>query len=184
MIWYIHCDGSCYNHPDHNTTGYAAVLSKGRNPEMTEVTQTKTGWQKEGTNNTAEWMALLSGMEMMIGHHKLQPQGPTIQSVEYIILTDSQLVAGQANGRWRVRNNELKYYYAEYRALEMAARGIDFEIQWIPRILNKAADAYSKLVNPYFKDKIKNELPRIQTEGDGEKGKGDRALPRNLLREY
>lgn len=158
MTYYIHCDGSCYNHPDHNTVGYAAVFSLVDNPEMTQVIKTKTGWCEEGTNNTAEWLALLAGMEMMIEHDKA---GDKVIR-KYLIYTDSQLVVGQANGIMRVRSDDLRYYYAEYRVLELKAHQIDFEIAWISRKYNKAADAYSKLVNPYFKERYKNELTRAQ----------------------
>jgi ribonuclease HI len=153
MTIYIHCDGSCYNHPDHNTVGYAAVLSKKEDPEMTEVIKTKTGWCEEGTNNIAEWLALLAGMEMMIEYHNEKPSPYT----QYKIYTDSALIVGQANGTMKVRKNELKYYYAEYRALEQKAHEIWFDIAWVSRKQNRAADAYSKLVNPYFKEKFKNE---------------------------
>jgi len=127
---------------------------------MIDVLRTKTGWQREGTNNTAEWMALLSGMGLMIEHWGNNDED------EYIILTDSQLIRGQASGEWKVRNNELKYYYAEFRVRERQAHEINFEIQWIPRIFNRAADAYSKLVNPYFKEKIKNELRPKQSTSE------------------
>lgn len=174
MTFYIHCDGSCYNHPDYNTTGYAAVLSNIKNPKMVDVIKTKTGWQREGTNNTAEWLALLAGMRLMMEHDIGRDD-------RYIIITDSQLVAGQASGRWRVINNGLKYYYAEYRALEKDAIGMDFDIQWTPRCFNKAADMYSKLANPYFKDKITNELQGIQAAGDGEED--NRTFPPHIIRD-
>ena len=157
MTYYIHCDGSCYNHPDHNTVGYAAVFSMKEDPEMTQVIKTKTGWCEEGTNNTAEWLALLAGMEMMIEHNKDKPN----PHAQYKIYTDSALVAGQANGKWRVRNDQLKYYYAEYRELEKQAHDLWFDIEWVSRKQNRAADAYSKLVNPYFKEKYKNDIRHV-----------------------
>lgn len=156
MTIYIHCDGSCYNHPDHNTVGYAAVMSKKFDPEMTEVIRTKTGWCEEGTNNTAEWLALLAGLEMMIEHVTEFPR----EDVQYEIYTDSALIVGQANGKMVVRKIQLKYYYAEYRALEEKAHNIWFDIAWVSRKQNRAADAYSKLVNPYFIEKFKNESNR------------------------
>ena len=156
MTIYIHCDGSCYNHPDHNTVGYAAVLSKKLDPQMTEVIKTKTGWCKEGTNNTAEWLALLAGMELMMEYEKNHPNPYN----QYMILSDSALIVGQANGDMKVRNDQLRYYCAEYRVLEIQAKEIWFDIEWVSRKQNRAADAYSKLVNPYFKEKIKNELSR------------------------
>ena len=151
MTIYIHCDGSCYNHPDHNTVGYAAVLARKYDPQMTEVIRTKTGWCEEGTNNTAEWLALLAGIELMIEWDREHPRE------KYRIYTDSALIVGQANGQMQVRKNQLIYYYAEYRALECRAKHIDFEIAWASRRYNRAADAYSKLVNPYFIEKIKND---------------------------
>jgi len=161
MTYFIFCDGSCYNHPDHNTVGYAAVLSRTYDPLMTEVIKTRTGWHEEGTNNTAEWSALIAGMEMMIDWEEENPWS------KYRIYSDSALIVGQANGTMKVRNELLKYHYAEYRALELKAHQIDFEIAWVSRKYNRAADAYSKLVNPYFKEKIKNELNRRDVQGGG-----------------
>jgi len=168
MTFYIHCDGSCYNHPDHNTVGYAAVLSEVVDPLMTEVLRTKTGWEREGTNNTAEWLALLAGMELMMEYDKEK----NIMYDHYVIFTDSQLIAGQANGEMRVRDRNLMGYYAEYLALEKQTNSgaghypICFDIKWISRRQNRAADAYSKLVNPYFKEKIKNELRPKQSTSE------------------
>ncbi len=154
MTYYIHCDGSCYNHPDHNTVGYAAVLSNQFDPDMCEVLNTRTGWGKNGTNNIAEWLALIAGMRLMIEHHSI------VQDQKYEIYTDSNLIVGQANGNFRVRNAGLRPYYKQFRELEKRAKGIDFDIIWTSRKNNRAADMYSKFANPYFKEKIKNEITR------------------------
>ena len=77
-----------------------------------------------------------------------------------MILSDSALIVGQANGDMKVRNDQLRYYCAEYRVLEIQAKEIWFDIEWVSRKQNRAADAYSKLVNPYFIEKIKNDGSR------------------------
>ena len=140
--------------------GYAAILTENPVPEMTDVKMVKTGSQEDGTNNIAEWLALISGMQLMLKHwNECWLDGPiTVQWNKYRIYTDSNLIVGQANGRFRVRNEGLRPFYKMFREIEKACKNIDFEIVWIARRFNKTADTYSKLANPYFKDKIKNGL--------------------------
>jgi len=173
MTYYIHCDGSCYNHPDHNTMGYAAVLANQFDPDMCEVLKTKTGWDEDGTNNIAEWLALIAGIELMIANFNEKWSDGPVNAYwdKYEIYTDSSLIVGQANGNFRVRNAGLRPHYKRFRELEKQAKGLDFDILWASRKNNGTADIYSKLVNPYFQEKIKNELTRkdiIPTPGRGD----------------
>ena len=83
------------------------------NPGMMEVCvviddkahhQTQIG---KGTNNQAEWLSLLWGLELAVK--------AGITDVE--IRGDSMLVVNQANGVWQCRDAHLKTFLAEYHQL-------------------------------------------------------------------
>ncbi|MCI0474697.1 MAG: ribonuclease HI family protein [Anaerolineales bacterium] len=80
------------------------------------------------TNNEAEYRALLRGLERAAQH------GDTIE-----IRTDSELLARQLNGAYKVRAENLKPLHAQaQRALKHFKRAM---IAIIPRELNRRADA-------------------------------------------
>jgi probable phosphoglycerate mutase len=83
----------------------------------------------EGTNNVAEYSALIAGLELALEH-----------GVEVVdVFVDSELVAAQVRGEWKIRNDRL-------RALAVRARSImgrfrEATISHVPRADNAAADA-------------------------------------------
>jgi ribonuclease HI len=147
MEYFIFCDGSCYNKDGHNTTGYAAVLTDRMFATHDNVLKKRTGWDPVGTNNTAEWDALILGMILMLEHDL-----KTRDFNGYHIFTDSELIANQANGDYKVRNQTLWPYHKKFKELKKRARAcrIEFSIQWIPREQNKIADHYSREANPHY----------------------------------
>jgi len=147
MEFFIFCDGSCYNSPGKNSVGYAAVLTDHMFPTFDNILDKQLGSYLEGTNNEAEWAALVAGMELMLKHNKI-----IHKYVSYHIFTDSNLIVNQANGNYKIRKKNLFPYVAEYKELLKQARScrISFSIKWISRKQNKIADYYSKCANPYF----------------------------------
>ena len=81
-----------------------------------------------GTNNTAEWKALIEALKWA------SQRGDT----PLLVRSDSKLVVQQMNGRWRVKDRRLQVLRAEAR--ELAESLPYFEISWIPREKNKRAD--------------------------------------------
>ena len=81
------------------------------------------------TNNEAEYHAVLRGMRLAAQH----------RAVELEIRTDSELLARQLKGTYRVRAANLKPLWEEaHRALRQFKRA---NIVIIPRALNRRADA-------------------------------------------
>lgn len=81
------------------------------------------------TNNVAEYRALLRGLE----------RARALGATEIEIVNDSELVARQLTGRYRVKHPAMKPLYAEARE---ALRGFDrWRIRTVPRELNARADA-------------------------------------------
>lgn len=83
----------------------------------------------EETNNRAEYMALLFGLEDALA----------LKSEAIVIRSDSELLVKQMNGQYRVKNEGLKGLYL--RARRLASHFKSFRIQHVPREQNREADA-------------------------------------------
>lgn len=85
-----------------------------------------------GTNNDAEWLALIHAVEiaLLIGAH------------DVVLLGDSALVVGQANGIAKCRTEELKAHLTAFRAIKPQFERI--KIRPIGRNQNLAGIALAK----------------------------------------
>jgi tryptophan 2,3-dioxygenase len=119
-------DGGARGNP--GPAAAAAVLSAPGGEELAEAAE-RIG---TATNNVAEYRALLLGLA------KARELGAT----EVEVVNDSELIAKQVTGEYRVKNADLKPLHAE--ALD-ALRGFErWSIRSVPRAQNAGAD---KLVN-------------------------------------
>jgi ribonuclease HI len=87
----------------------------------------------ETTNNVAEYEALIAGLELALDH------GVT----EVDIYLDSELVAAQLEGRWKIRNDRLRSLAVTARALMGRFRRAT--INHVPREQNAHADRLANL---------------------------------------
>jgi ribonuclease HI len=85
-----------------------------------------------GTNNEAEYMGLILGLEKALEH--------TVENIK--IEGDSMLVVNQVQGLWRVKEPRLVKLHA--RAVELYSQFKQKSIQHIPRESNEDADKLSK----------------------------------------
>ena len=81
------------------------------------------------TNNVAEYRALLLGLEKAL----------EIGVVDVEIVNDSELVARQIKGEYKVKNVELKPLF--YKSLEKLEKFNSWSIKNVPRDQNSDADA-------------------------------------------
>lgn len=86
----------------------------------------------ETTNNIAEYNALIHGLE----------EAAKLNADEVVINMDSELIAKQLNGEYRVKDSDIKPLFE--KALGILKTFKAFEINHIERSKNKEAD---KLVN-------------------------------------
>ena len=86
----------------------------------------------ETTNNIAEYNALIHGLE----------EAAKLNADEVVINMDSELIAKQLNGEYRVKDSDIKPLFE--KALGILKNFKAFEIKHIERSKNKEAD---KLVN-------------------------------------
>jgi ribonuclease HI len=127
----VHVDGGSRGNP--GPAAAAAVLSTPDGDVVDEAMVTLG----HATNNVAEYRGLLLGLE------RARERGAT----EVEVINDSELVAKQVNGEYRVRNPEMAALHEQaVRALEGFER---WSLRSVPRAQNAAADA---LVNRALDD--------------------------------
>ena len=82
----------------------------------------------QGTHNTAEWQALILGLELALKHH----------ARHVVVMGDSTLVVNQVNDKWKTNHPTLLPLRAEAKGL--LAEFESWSVEWIPRKENSRAD--------------------------------------------
>ena len=122
----IYVDGGSRGNPGPSGAGVVILGSGGK--RLKEISK----YIGETTNNIAEYNALLYGLEEAL----------MLRIDEIVVNLDSELVARQLTGDYRVKDPGLKPLFE--RAMNMLKSFKSFEIRHIEREENKEAD---KLVN-------------------------------------
>jgi ribonuclease HI len=119
----VHVDGGARGNPGPAAIG--VVVSDGEGAVLDEVAETIG----VATNNVAEYQALLKGVE----------RAAALGADEIELVNDSELVARQLTGRYKVKHPAMKPLYEEARvALQSFGR---WKIRTVPRAQNARADA-------------------------------------------
>ena len=122
----VHVDGGSRGNP-----GPAAAAAVVSTPDG-EVLDEASVLLGRTTNNVAEYRGLLLGLE----------RARALGATEVEVRNDSELVAHQVNGRYKVKHPDMKPLHAEAMA---ALRGFErWSLQPVPRAQNADAD---RLVN-------------------------------------
>jgi ribonuclease HI len=122
----IYVDGGSRGNPGPSGVG-VVILGPGQK-RLKDISK----YIGETTNNIAEYSALLYGLEEAL----------ILRADEIVVNLDSELVAKQLTGDYRVKDAGLKPLFE--RAINMLKSFKNFEIRHIEREKNKEAD---KLVN-------------------------------------
>ena len=122
MSCILYFDGACRGNPGPMAVG-AVLLESGK--KVGEISK-NIG---TGTNNIAEWKALIEGLKLAAAHacKELEVRG------------DSQLIIRQISGQYRVKNENLIPLYNEARKLCGNFSKIDF--RWVRRDENSYTDS-------------------------------------------
>ena len=119
----VHVDGGARGNP--GPAAAAAVIST-REGEVLDEASAVLG---RATNNVAEYRGLLLGLE----------RAKALGATEVDVINDSELIAHQVNGRYRVKHPDM---VPLHRAAMEALRGFDrWTLRPVPRAQNAAADA-------------------------------------------
>lgn len=119
----IHTDGAARGNP--GPAGAAALLYDKAGVCVAEILQ----YLGSATNNIAEYRGLILGLS--------RARDIGARSIE--VVTDSELLAKQWNGEYRVKNKNLKPLYEE--AKEIARHFESVDVRHVRRGRNAAADA-------------------------------------------
>jgi len=122
----VHVDGGARGNP--GPSAVAAVASDGAGQELAE----RSEYIGEATNNVAEYKAVLLGLDL----------ARELGATKVDVVNDSELVARQIEGRYKVKNAGLKPLYLE--AKENLRGFADWSVTSVRRESNERAD---ELVN-------------------------------------
>ena len=120
-------DGAARGNPGPAGAGAALLDSQGRS--LAE----KTRYLGKATNNEAEYQALVMGLTLA-----LERDHPRI-----LIQTDSELMAKQITGEYKIKEPRLKKYFTQAHAL--LEKFQKWEIKSVPRAENRLADRLSNI---------------------------------------
>jgi ribonuclease HI len=119
----LHVDGGARGNPGPAAIG--VVISRPDGEVVEELAETIG----VATNNVAEYRALLRGLE----------RAAALEADEVKVINDSELVARQLTGAYKVKHAAMKPLHAE--ALASLRRFGHWSIETVPRARNAAADA-------------------------------------------
>lgn len=146
----VYCDGACHNKQKDTDTHNQMGIGVSVQYDGEEVA-TLSKYIGDGTNNIAEYNALIEGLKLSreIRFLLMEEQ---FEVDEVVIHSDSQIIVNQYNGDWECREEVLK------KLLNIALLiKLDFPIKviWIPRKENSRADELSKkrLIDLGYRDK-------------------------------
>jgi ribonuclease HI len=123
---HIYIDGASLGNPGHSGAGIVSFDEQGNEVWRESV------YLGTMTNNMAEYEALVRAL--------LKAREMAIAAV--FVYTDSQLVANQILGSYKVRNDRLRKYLQEAQSLIEDFNS--FQIRYIPREENGLADRLAK----------------------------------------
>lgn len=119
----VEADGGSRGNP--GPAAYGAVVRDAGTMQVLAAEGLPIG---RATNNVAEYRGLIAGLEMA---RELDP------AAALEVRMDSRLVIEQMAGRWKVKHADMKTLALEAARL----RPVTVAWTWVPRSLNKAADA-------------------------------------------
>ena len=123
---FLYTDGGSRGNPGH--AGIGVVILNDRKKKIKELYK----YIGETTNNIAEYNAILLGLEEAVN----------LKANDVVIYMDSELVARQLNGEYKVKDRNIKFLFE--KILGILKKFNSFEIKHIERSKNKEAD---KLAN-------------------------------------
>lgn len=126
-----HTDGASRGNPGPAAAGVVVLDDRGRERRAVSVFLGVT------TNNAAEYLALHEALKAAADVCREDGLDPA--SVSVVIRTDSQLVARQVSGEYRMKSPDLLPLLEEFRRLARAFGRV--EVTYLPREKNRRADA-------------------------------------------
>ena len=128
----VYIDGASRGNPGESGVGVVIDFGSGEKKEIKK-------YLGIGTNNQAEYKALITALENLKKYSE----------EEISIFTDSQLIANQINGLWKVKDSDLSKLFI--KAKNYLKKFKKITITHIRREKNKEADRVAnEAINEYF----------------------------------
>ncbi len=123
----IFTDGGCSGNPGPAAIG--VVIKKGA-----KTLKTMSRFIGEGTNNIAEYTALIAALQEAL----------ILKADEVSVATDSEWMCRQVNGDYAVKHENIKPLFEQVKHLASGFKS--FRIRHVPRAQNSEADALVRAV--------------------------------------
>ena len=121
-VYKIYIDGAARGNP--GPAGAGILILDHNNKTISEISK----YLGEATNNVAEYTAMVLAMD----------EARNLKAKDIVVNTDSQLLAKQLGGEYKVKNPALKQLHSKVNSL--LASFDEVRINMIPREENKQAD--------------------------------------------
>ncbi|MCJ7560137.1 ribonuclease HI family protein [Candidatus Bathyarchaeota archaeon] len=135
----IFSDGGARGNPGPAATAFIALSENG------QVLMTSSRYIGSRTNNQAEYEALIAALEF----------AATVNAEEVICHLDSELVAKQLTGGFKVKNSELRKLWMKVQELSRRFRKVSFIS--VPRIniqIQKADELANETLDEEYKQRL------------------------------
>ncbi len=129
----IFTDGGSRGNPGHSAVGGVVFEVSADGSSATEL-HTFANYLGIGTNNEAEYKAVLHSLEWLVAFESLS----AVKAVEWRL--DSQLVVNQLSKRWKIKEPRMAEL-AEACWKKIASLSVKCSFSYVPRAENKQADA-------------------------------------------
>jgi ribonuclease HI len=141
----IHTDGAARGNP--GPAGAGAILrDAGSGAVLAEIAE----GLGRATNNVAEWTAVRLALE----------EARRLGATHVDVRMDSELVARQISGVYRVKHPDLKPFHTAVMELLRSFEG--YTVGHVPRALNKDADRLSNIAIDGWGDRVPHSTPTPQ----------------------
>jgi ribonuclease HI len=128
MIIHAFTDGAARGNPGESGIGFVFKDEHGK------TISRGYGYIGEGTNNVAEYKALLACLKA----------APQTNCTRLIIHSDSELLVRQMRGEYKIKDQTLKSYFVKIHRV-LAKAPFEMEIKYIRREENREADQLANL---------------------------------------
>jgi len=145
----LYTDGASLGNP--GKAGVAFILYTPEN----ELIRKEGRFIGTATNNVAEYLALICGMQEAL----------SLGAKEITCYTDSQLLVRQLEGKYKVKSENLKLFYNQVKHLESLFKSVKY--RHISRSENKEADRLAKKAAERMREWVAAGSGRLPEESPG-----------------
>jgi ribonuclease HI len=147
----VYFDGLCQPKNPGGIACYAFIVKSLGSTIYSDYGVVGKPFSEDSTNNVAEYTALVKALQWLLEKD--------LGSAKVEIKSDSQLVANQLTGHYKVKAKRIISLYKQ--VLLLKSKFQDIQIKWVPREENREADrltnkAYNKALqeNPEYLDRV------------------------------